>query len=75
MFTSRQLADWLAFASIETFGDERADLRIAIMACNLTNRWLGKHEPGKKVTDFLPHYEIPEQTPEQMHAIMAGLLG
>ncbi len=75
MLTSKQLADWMAYASIETFGDQRADLRSAIMAKAMVDRWLGKHERPKNVTDYLPHYEKPVQTPEQMHSMMAGVLG
>ena len=75
MLTSRQLGDWLAFMSIETIGDERADLRTAIMAMSLNNRWRGKNEPPTKPTDYMPHYRAQEQTPEQMHAMMAGIPG
>ncbi len=75
MLTSKQLADWMAYASIETFGDQRADLRTAIMAASINNRWLGKHEKPSSPMDYLPHYERPVQTPEQMHALMAGVLG
>jgi hypothetical protein len=35
--SSREIAEWIAYYQIEPFGEERADLRAAIIACVIAN--------------------------------------
>lgn len=77
--SSRQLTEWMAYASIEPFGEERADLRMAIVAALIAN---ANRDPDKRrepftPADFMPHFEAeqpaePErkQTWQQQKAIM-----
>lgn len=68
--TSRQLTEWMAFAALEPFGDERADLRMGILASVIANvnrdpkRRAQPYEPK----DFLPRFE--EEEPEENQAKM-----
>lgn len=44
------MQEWLAYAELEPFGDERADLRAGIIASSAVNVWGGKSRP----LDFMP---------------------
>ena len=67
-------AEWMAYAALEPFGEERADLRMAISTAALGNvmyqLWSGKKEPPFKVEDFLPRFEKQEPISKE-DAIMA----
>lgn len=56
---SRELSEWMAFDSLEPFGEERADLRAGIVAATVANV---NRDPKKQRTpyapqDFLPKFE------------------
>lgn len=59
-----QLVEWMAYAELEPFGEERADLRMAIGTASLSNTLFqlmtGKREAPFKVEDFMPRFEKPE---------------
>ena len=69
---SRQYAEWQAEYQLDPWGDERADLRMGIIACTIANvnRAKGKaFKPG----DFMPEFDKrlkQRQTPEEMAAVM-----
>ena len=70
--SGRQLAEWMAYARLEPFGEERADLRMAILAALIANV---NRDPKKKsspyeVSDFMPKFEKPESISKE-DAIMA----
>ena len=65
--SSSELAEWQAFASIEPFGEFRADIRAAMIATTTANTWKGKGQRPSKITDFMLSFEPPrEQTPEEI---------
>ena len=69
---SRELAEWEAYASIEPFGEERADLRAGIVAAAVANSnpYRGK---AWKPSDFMPKFEAQEprrQSPQEMQSAM-----
>jgi len=51
---SREFAEWMAYNSIEPFGDERADLRAALISCTMANLWSKKRH---KLKDFLFNFK------------------
>lgn len=57
-------AEWMAYAELEPFGEERADLRMAIETASLGNIiyqvWTGKREAIFKAEDFMPKFEKQE---------------
>lgn len=60
--SSRQIAEWMVFFSIEgPIGEERADLRAGIIASTLANVNRGKGKPFRP-TDFMPYTEKDEDT-------------
>jgi len=50
---SRELAEWEAYERLEPFGEQRADWRIAQVACILANVNRKKGAPAFKVDDFM----------------------
>lgn len=66
--SSREFAEWRAFDQLDPFGQERGDLRNAILCQLIANALTVK---GKKpsVDDFMPKFEKAhaKQTDEQMH--------
>jgi len=56
--------EWISYAELEPFGEERADLRMAIETASLGNilfqLWTGKSEAPFKVEDFMPQFEKKE---------------
>jgi len=68
--SSAEFAEWQAYASIEPFGEERADLRSAIVACVIANSNRSKSQKAFKVKDFMPKFGRPkEQTWQEMKNI------
>lgn len=64
----------MAYYRIEPFGEERADLRNAMLATILANAHAAK---GRKYTidDFMPKFRRQvKQTASQMQAILKGVL-
>ena len=67
--TSAQLAEWMAFAQLEPWGEERADLRAGIVASTVANVNRGK---GQKV--LTPQHFMPEFEPETEEQAAARLM-
>lgn len=69
-----QLNEWIDYAEREPFGEERADLRSAIIACVMANAGRGKSARRFKPSDFMPkfHQKVTRQTPDQMRAVLRG---
>ena len=57
---SRELSEWLAFYSLEPFGEERADLRSAQICAVNANLHGGKRSKKYKIADFMPFHQ-PEK--------------
>jgi len=57
--SSRELSEWLAYYELEPFGEERADLRSAIVASTVANT---ARDPKKRarpfgVQEFMPQFQ------------------
>ncbi len=66
--TSDQLIDWIAYSNLEPFGEERGDLRSAIIASTIANCNRGKGQRAFKVNDFMPKFNEPKKTWQEMKA-------
>ena len=66
ILTAHQLAEWEAYSCIEPFGEERADLRSAIVACANYNA-LWQIHAGKKFKPLAPRdfMAVPPPLPKQ----------
>lgn len=72
---SQEFAGWLAFDRVSPFGEERADLRSAIIAATFANAHRGKNTKAFTVADFTPRFDDPKsatQTPDEMFARLAA---
>ena len=49
---SRLLSEWIAYHSLEPFGDELLDLHLATLAAITANANRGKGQSAKQVKDF-----------------------
>jgi len=78
--SSRKLSEWMAYYQIEPFGEERGDLRAAIIASTLANIWRGKNSKSYKPSDFMPKFDEQQnrggaQTAEQMRQMLSAFAG
>jgi len=70
----REIRDWMAIYKIEPFGEYRADLRSAIVACVIANANRGKNAPPFKVDDFMPKFGPPRQmSNDEIKNVLKGL--
>lgn len=69
--SSEELTEWMAYAELEPFGEERADLRSATVAAVIANanRDRKKRSRPYRVTDFMPKFGQQEQSEEDMLAV------
>ena len=68
--TSNEFSEWIAFSNIEPFGEERADLRSAIIASTIANANRSGRQRPFKVTDFMPKFgKKKEQSWQEQKAI------
>lgn len=73
--TSRELSEWMAYFSLDPFGEERADLRAGIVASTIAN---AQRDPKQrrqpyKPEDFMPDFENREsedKSPQEIYAMM-----
>lgn len=72
---AQEFAEWMAYARVEPFGESRADLRCAIIACVLANIWARKGRRYKP-SDFMPEFDrsVKRQSAAQMEQILAGFM-
>lgn len=68
---SAEFTDWLAYYQLEPFGEERADLRHAVLCALVANIFRGKGRRAK-LTDFMPRFdeEPRPQSLADMRAVM-----
>lgn len=59
---SRELSEWMAYYTLEPFGESRGDLRIAMLTSLMANVNRGKGQRPFKVQDFMPYAEKEEKS-------------
>lgn len=75
--SSLELSEWRAYSQVEPFGEERADMRAALVAQTMANLWRGKNTNPFTLEDFMLKFEPePEpMTPDQMMRAFALATG
>jgi len=64
--SSREFAEWLAFAGLEPLGDARGDLQAAIIAATVANMLRGKDSKPVGIEDMLPRFDdTPAEAEEE----------
>jgi hypothetical protein len=71
---AKQISEWIAYSNIEPFGEERADLRSAIIACTIANCNRGSNQAAFKVSDFMPKFEPEEPMSEDAMKKILGII-
>lgn len=56
--SAEMFAEWAAYAEIEPWGEERADLRAGIVSSVIANTHRGKGQPLTP-KDFMPTFDAP----------------
>ncbi len=51
---SREISEWQAYYSIDPFGDQRADIRMAILASAVVAPHIERGKTAPKPADFMP---------------------
>jgi hypothetical protein len=59
---ARELAEWMAYDSLDPIGDERGDYQAGIIAATVANRWRVKGERTHKPADFVPQFDAEPLT-------------
>lgn len=69
---SREFAEWLAYYSLDPFGEQRGDLRAGIVASTIANAFRAKGSRLFRAGDFMPKFEADgeERDPEDLLAIV-----
>ena len=70
---SRELSEWMAYYQLEPFGNVREDLQAGIVASTIANVNRGKNDKAFQPSDFMPFMEKPEQTVDDMKAVMDAI--
>lgn len=73
MLDSRQIAEWMAYYSIEPFGEHAAFWRAGQIAATIANANRTKRTRAYKPEDFMPSEPKTTpvvQTPEEMAAVL-----
>jgi len=74
--SSSEFSEWMAFYSLEPFGEERDDLRAGSIASPLLNVWIPKGKRQSKASDWIMKFGEEEKTPQslkQMDKMLRGL--
>lgn len=58
---SAEFAEWQAYYLLEPFGEYRADVRNALLACVIANSNRGKSQRSYKIKDFMPVFGPPRR--------------
>lgn len=72
---SRELAEWMAYYSLDPFGTERDDLQAGIVASTIANANSGKGKAFQP-NDFMPYSDNKqEQTADDMQTLLNTMAG
>lgn len=72
--TSKELTEWMAYYSLEPFGQEAPYVGSAIVSKTVANVHRGKGRPAWKIKDFMPDFTPKKpQTTDEMIGIAAQI--
>ena len=82
--SSRELSEWMAYSTLEPFGEERADLRSGIVAATIANVHRDPAKSGPIAPSvFMPQFaddtdetdELPEPSVDELRAKFERITG
>lgn len=71
---SREFAEWMAFGRIEPWGEERDDIRSAMLLQFLFNSFRGEKQKAAKLEDFLMRFDADGPRKKQTGVEMQNIL-
>jgi len=72
---SRDIAEWIAYYSIEPFGSMHDEQIGGVIASTVANCNRAKGQSAFSYTEFMPNYEPEEMTSEEMQANYHAWMG
>lgn len=66
--SARQFAEWADYFAQDPWGEQRADLRSAIVAMTIANVHRGANQRAFVPADFMPYMERPAVTEAEIEA-------
>jgi hypothetical protein len=66
--SGNEFAEWIAYIELEPFGEERGDLRSAIIASTIANAFRKKGARLFKPEDFMPDFDGSRRTAKRLNA-------
>jgi len=72
---SKELSEWMGYFELNPFGSVRDDLQAGIIASTIANVHRGKNDKSFTPSDFMPYMEKPQQSEDDMQAVMELLAG
>lgn len=73
--SSAEFGEWIAYYSIEPFGERMDDLRAGVVSATIANVNRGKDTQPYKPLDFVPWAQEPEVKAKPSAEAMASLFG
>jgi hypothetical protein len=70
---SKEIGEWIAFNSLEPIA-YRGDLQAGIIASTIANAHRGRDGQPFQPIDFMPLLDKPEQTEDEMKAILTTMV-
>jgi hypothetical protein len=64
--TSKEFSEWMAYFAIEPFGEDRADLRMGILASVMANLWGKRKGRAWRPQDFIPRFDRRDADPMEL---------
>jgi hypothetical protein len=74
ILTSKQLSEWMAFASLEPIASDREDMRSALLMAQLERLHTGKSTSAEKYLKLFNTVPPRTQTPEEQWVALQGVL-
>lgn len=63
---SYEVTEWMAYHTLDPFGEERADLRIGVLCCLIANLFRRRGGRRWKPDDFMPKFGKERTSQEDM---------
>ena len=72
--SSAEIAEWIAYTSVEPNGDRRSDYQAAMIAAVMVNMWRGKGSRTAKMDDYIFKFWRPQKQPWQQMKKMLDIM-
>jgi len=74
LMPQRVYLNWLAYAEVEPWDEQRADWRAAMIAYTMASLWRGKGGRKPKLEDFMPKFGRQKPKPKTPQDALRGMM-